>query len=152
MTLRKNVALYRHYDADGALLYVGASQSPFMRLTQHSSTSPWRFMVAKIEIEWFEAKEEALKAEVEAIRSELPMFNCQHGQRKKGAAPRRFGSHDNSEILCKIRDHIAETGETETAFGLRASNDYGLVARLKKGSEPRASTVSKILAALDGAA
>lgn len=72
-----SVALYRHFDADGRLLYVGISRSVTARLTQHSE-SPWDHLIARIEVERFPTREEAEAAERAAIRSERPIHNRTH--------------------------------------------------------------------------
>lgn len=67
-------ALYRHFDADGVLLYVGISLSAVQRLSQHRK-APWFHDIDKVEVEWFDMRAAAEAAEIEAIRSEKPVFN-----------------------------------------------------------------------------
>lgn len=70
-------ALYRHFDADGSLLWVGVTANPFLRLAGHMSTSDWRDSVARVEIERFDSRGAAEAAETQAILSERPRFNRQ---------------------------------------------------------------------------
>lgn len=72
------VALYRHFDADGQLLYVGISANPFERGKQHKGDSDWFQQVSTITLEWFAKRSEAEVAEIEAIRCERPSFNKKH--------------------------------------------------------------------------
>jgi len=67
-------ALYRHYDADGALLYVGIALSPLARLAQHRA-SAWVHEIARVEIDWHETREAALEAERQAIIEKNPKHN-----------------------------------------------------------------------------
>lgn len=67
--------LYRQYDADGVLLYVGMSISTMTRLRGHKSTSHWFKSVVFIALERFETLEECAEAEKQAIRNEHPLFN-----------------------------------------------------------------------------
>jgi excinuclease UvrABC nuclease subunit len=67
--------LYRHFDAEKKLLYVGISLSTFARLSQHKEHSPWFEQVMTVEIEHFETREEAMAAERKAIKTESPQFN-----------------------------------------------------------------------------
>lgn len=67
--------LYRHFDEDGRLLYVGISLSTATRLCQHRLTAKWARQVTTITIERFPSREEALKAELRAIRTENPAHN-----------------------------------------------------------------------------
>ena len=71
-------ALYRHFDADGRLLYVGISLNAIARLTQHRLTAHWFRSIARIEIEWHESRELAEAAEREAIKQERPAHNVVH--------------------------------------------------------------------------
>lgn len=68
-------ALYRHYDADGQLLYVGIALSPVARLSQHMSASHWSDDIATVTIERHETREDAEDAERAAIREEKPAHN-----------------------------------------------------------------------------
>lgn len=71
-------SLYRHFGADGSLLYVGISLSWPARTKAHVRQSRWFEEVARVEIERFPSRDEALRAEREAIKSEGPRFNVVH--------------------------------------------------------------------------
>lgn len=71
-------ALYRHWNSDGELLYVGISLSAVQRLGQHRTTAHWFGQIANMTIEWFDSREAALEAERQAIKSECPKFNKAH--------------------------------------------------------------------------
>jgi len=73
-------ALYRQYDKDGKLLYVGISLNYARRLKEHYKGSAWFLDVEKITLEWFDTRDDALKAERDAIKSESPECNI-HLQR-----------------------------------------------------------------------
>ena len=96
--------LYRHFDADGMLLYVGISLSAVSRLSAHKVGSEWFSKIARIEIETFETRESARDAERDAIATEKPRYNIQH-------------KHCNSKKLKKepsdstaISEHIRTSG------------------------------------------
>ena len=72
-------ALCRHFDADGALLYVGISLNSVARLAQHKLTAHWFAAIARIEIEWHPTRQSAESAEIVAIQNERPMHNLKHG-------------------------------------------------------------------------
>lgn len=74
----QKTALYRHFGADGALLYVGVSLSHVARLSQHSDHSHWYSLIASVKIEYHESREAALIAEREAIIKEKPLHNIKH--------------------------------------------------------------------------
>lgn len=68
-------ALYRHFSADGRLLYVGISLCAIGRLAQHRQTAHWFGEISRVDVEWLPSRRDALKAEAEAIRKESPMHN-----------------------------------------------------------------------------
>ena len=74
----QRTALYRHFDANGELLYVGISLNAVSRLAQHRQTSPWFDEIARIEIEWHPTREDACDAEITAIHTEHPRYNVIH--------------------------------------------------------------------------
>jgi predicted GIY-YIG superfamily endonuclease len=73
--LAKPAALYRHFNVDGELLYVGISVSSLVRLTKHRHASSWFSEIAVVKIEHFPNRPDALKAEAKAIREERPRHN-----------------------------------------------------------------------------
>lgn len=67
--------LYRHFDANGRLLYVGISASATNRLGQHKRKAAWFGLIANITVETFPTRRDALVAEAIAIRDEKPLCN-----------------------------------------------------------------------------
>ena len=68
-------SLYRHFDRDGRLLYIGISLNAIARLAEHRDTSHWFSQIARVEIEPYPTRKAALAAELEAIRTENPLYN-----------------------------------------------------------------------------
>lgn len=99
MTTTHHHALYRFYSATGQLLYVGITNNPGNRFTQHQQDKPWWHDVAGISVERFDTREEALAAETRAIAVEHPLYNVKRpslpSQRRRRAAttetPRQSG-------------------------------------------------------------
>lgn len=89
--MNEKTAVYRHYDADGALLYVGLSRNPLKRWGQHKALALWFYDISRIEIQWFDSREDASDAEIRAVKSERPIFNTVYNtanpQRKKVETP-----------------------------------------------------------------
>jgi predicted DNA-binding transcriptional regulator AlpA len=79
-------ALYRHFNKEGRLLYVGVSLTAIKRLVEHRNGCAWYRQIARIEVEWFDTRDEALAAEAEAIRTEKPRHNSQSGQKASSAS------------------------------------------------------------------
>lgn len=70
--------LYRYYDANSQLLYVGISLSTLARATQHRSSSGWWTLIARMERTVYANRRIALQAEREAIKTENPIYNIIH--------------------------------------------------------------------------
>lgn len=86
-------ALYRLFDQDGALLYVGVAVDPEVRLRVHSREKTWWPRVSQRSIEWFASRPEAEAAEVRAITSEGPSRNVEHSTtRQRGDAKAEYRS------------------------------------------------------------
>lgn len=75
------VALYRHFDAKGRLLYVGISLSAAARLSQHRD-KPWFKRIAHMTTQWLPSRQAALAAEAAAIKAERPKHNIAHRVKK----------------------------------------------------------------------
>lgn len=71
-------ALYRRFDAEGTLLYVGITDALDERTKAHDDGSSWSEFATHETVEMFPDRAAALAAEVQAIRSERPLFNMQH--------------------------------------------------------------------------
>lgn len=77
--------VYRHFNCEGDLLYVGMTSNVCARNLQHKNISHWFSQVSKITLDWFSEKKEAKDAEASAICSENPKYNknLKHGVNKK---------------------------------------------------------------------
>jgi hypothetical protein len=71
-------AMYRYFDAEQVLLYIGKSGALASREQAHIATSDWMELAASSTIERFGTPEELADAERAAILSEHPIFNKQH--------------------------------------------------------------------------
>ncbi len=69
--------LYRLFDNDDTLLYVGASKAPQTRLSAHRTKS-WGAAIVNMTEEAYPTRESAQTAEREAIASEQPLHNFAH--------------------------------------------------------------------------
>lgn len=70
--------LYRYFDKNGKLLYVGISLSTISRAAQHRMSAVWWGQAVRIEIERFDSRDSAAEAEAEAIKTESPIYNKYH--------------------------------------------------------------------------
>lgn len=70
----RRAAVYRLYDADGSLLYIGSAYDPEKRCKKHRK-QPWWPQVVRRADEWFEHRNFAYEAETKAIATEHPKHN-----------------------------------------------------------------------------
>lgn len=87
--------LYRYFDAEGQLLYVGISFSAIARASQHRKEKGWWTEFTNMTVERFDTRSQAEAAEIEAIKSESPVHNVIHNRsvvRPSTAAPWVCGS------------------------------------------------------------
>lgn len=122
-------ALYRFYDADGDLLYLGVTHDPKSRWTTHRLYREWWHLVARKTVEWHDNRAAALKAEVVATEAERPRFDktiIQNIPRAYYEDPRR------SEIEALLRVEITAD---EYRRGKRLP--YPTVLAAKYGTSPR---------------
>jgi hypothetical protein len=76
--MKRGFHLYRHFDSNGVLLYVGVSISAVSRLRAHKQSAHWFWSIANVTVQSFNTREESLAAEKEAIKTERPLFNITH--------------------------------------------------------------------------
>lgn len=93
----RRTALYRLFDTEGRLLYVGIAFNPDSRWAGHSASKSWWTDVAEKRVEWHETRSEAVAAERAAIATELPLYNKQDSPQpfegstvKEGTKPSRI--------------------------------------------------------------
>ncbi|MFB6873724.1 GIY-YIG nuclease family protein [Streptomyces sp. NPDC056323] len=72
---RRLTAVYRLYDTDWQLLYVGSSVHPQQRWERHASTKLWWSAVKHAIVEWLPDREAALSVERDAITAGGPLYN-----------------------------------------------------------------------------
>ncbi|MGA4875918.1 GIY-YIG nuclease family protein [Streptomyces lydicamycinicus] len=73
--MNERTAVYRLFDSEGRLLYVGISNDPGFRWKQHRGDKQWWQHVADKTVTWYDTRMLALQAEALAIHTEAPMYN-----------------------------------------------------------------------------
>jgi hypothetical protein len=91
--------LYRHWDTDGRLLYVGIAANPGQRERRHAKSSRWMEFQAEMTVERFETRREAEDAEAVAIANEQPIFN--------------MAANDTLEARERLTAYLTEQGRTD---------------------------------------
>lgn len=78
---RKETVLYRYYDGQDVLLYVGITANMPSRFGSHETDSTWMDFAVRSTIERFTNRDDALAAEKAAIEEHAPLFNVEHNDR-----------------------------------------------------------------------
>jgi hypothetical protein len=76
--------VYRFYDSDNALIYVGITNNPVKRWALHAYQKSWWGDVTLREVEWFSTREEAEVVESEQINAHRPKWNMDGGEPVRG--------------------------------------------------------------------
>lgn len=77
-------AVYRFYDCNDTLIYVGITNNPVKRWALHAYEKPWWKDVALREVEWFPTREEAEAVESQLISTYRPKWNVDGGEPARG--------------------------------------------------------------------
>ena len=75
MNSEERTAIYRLYDTDDTLLYVGITADLGIRWDNHSRKKPWWPRVARKHVIWHDSRTAALANESKAIIVEKPLYN-----------------------------------------------------------------------------
>lgn len=128
VNLSARTALYRLYDQDDRLLYVGISNEPERRLLAHRADKEWWPEVESTQLDWFDSRLEAARAETKAIADEGPAYNVHQtpAWREQVAATAReispegrrnrsIGQKARTAYVRKYRELIAQGASEEEA-------------------------------------
>ncbi len=135
--------LYRHFDKDGRLLYVGVSLSALSRLAQHRDASHWFQEIASVKIEVFEDRKAALAAERDAIVKENPLHNLKRPTSKEVEASKGAGESGRALLRRLVQfNPTYSMMEAGNALGISTTTlkkliDAGEVGFIQIGSKRR---------------
>lgn len=90
----RTTALYRYFDGQEVLLYVGITADLAARDNSHIKHSRWMQLTVRSSVERYANRREALDAERAAIETEQPIFNRQH--------------NDGPEAIERLEKYLAE--------------------------------------------
>jgi predicted GIY-YIG superfamily endonuclease len=111
--MEKLTTLYRFYDSDNQLLYVGVTGFMPRRAQQHSKYTDWHRFASHAVLEHFETRGQALAAEADAIRSEQPKYNIQGSSQHVENEVAHYRKIAQSELTDPIH---AKTSESMTKY------------------------------------
>ena len=132
--MRKEIStqLYRHFDSDGTLLYVGVSLDTLSRLRQHKENAHWFKLIHTVKIDSFATREEALTAERMAIKNENPLYNLSRPFRQQDEKDEEI--EEDEEIEASLRDLFHRIVRFNPTYSLKeAANMLGIsIEKLKE--------------------
>lgn len=89
--------LYRFFDSNNGLLYIGITNDPSERFEWHEKNSMWWHYADRHEIEPKQSKRQAYRDESKAIQTERPIFNKVASRRDQNDAVRYIMDRSNLE-------------------------------------------------------
>lgn len=117
--VRDHCSLYRYFDKNDELLYVGITSRGLNRSHQHAASQPWWHLVVRSTVEHFSRVAFARMAEKRAIATERPLFNlagADHRQRPH----RVWAGAAEPTILPVAEDPASAADEAERRLALAA--------------------------------
>ncbi|MCD7440261.1 hypothetical protein K4B79_18780 [Streptomyces lincolnensis] len=95
-------AVYRLYGADGELLYIGSTDYPPIRWSQHRTSKAWWTDVAAYSITWWPDRMQAFTEEYKAIHAENPW----HNRLRRSPAVPAAGSRVSESLVQRVFDAL----------------------------------------------
>lgn len=100
-------ALYRLYDTEGRLLYLGIAKLPKFRWQRHADLQPWWHLVARKTVDWYPDRDAALAAEKRFTAEEKPFYD----RSWKGVKHHPVTRFDNSGDILHVLEWLEEKME-----------------------------------------
>lgn len=138
----ESTALYRLYDANDALLYLGISFLPEARWKQHHNDKHWAHLVARHTVEWYPSRPAARAAEETATAVEKPLHDSSWRKTRTGTRPQWLDPEGRKRVESEL---AAEIKQGKHWLGKVLMS--GTVAKRLNVSRP---TASAAMAALEG--
>jgi DNA-binding XRE family transcriptional regulator/predicted GIY-YIG superfamily endonuclease len=137
--------VYRLYDAERNLLYVGCTKDLAVRLKIHARNSEWWPEVAETESNTYPSAESAAKAETAQIKALKPRHNSASGKRYVLAMVER------TELGQRLRVLRMRAGVSQERLARAAHVSYRTVNRIEAGQTKtvRELTIMALADALD---
>lgn len=116
--------LYRHFDANNRLLYVGVTSDPELREQCHKRGA-WGGQISKTVVEECQDRESALKAERDVIAVENPVFNVNKRPPGSPQAPlntfRKRSFDPEQDVAMMLEKFEADNPASKTAWHINAA-------------------------------
>lgn len=86
-------AVYSIYDVEGVVIYVGVAFDPALRVSVHRAARAWGSEADSWSADWYEDRESAEAAEIQAIVAKMPKYNV-HGTERHNELMRGINRND----------------------------------------------------------
>lgn len=121
----RRTALYRLFDKEGRLLYVGVAFDPAERWKDHAMFKPWWPLAVRKVIEWHPTRTEALLCEATAIRDESPLHNIKGSDIHRSAARQVDGSSSRPRTRVGTQEARVRVSDQDWAIYSQLCRDKG---------------------------
>ncbi|MEV0831511.1 MULTISPECIES: GIY-YIG nuclease family protein [Streptosporangiaceae] len=154
--MSNRTALYRFYDEDDRLLYIGITENITARWGSHATKKAWWPEVARKDVEWFDTRALALAAETRAIITERPVHNIVHAPGR--IVIRRILPRPDKTLIKPpalplyefIVEELARRGQTKTWLTRKSGvSRSGIDNLAKQPRTPQAGTVIALAGPLE---
>lgn len=126
-----NHILYRFFDSDGDLLYVGLTNNIHGRFSSHAGKQPWWAEVADCRVEFLPSRDALREAEVVAIRAEKPRYNVIHN---RASEPERLSeSSRETDVQLLPIPYVSVDSPPPRPDAVLADDCWGVYWRLPDG-------------------
>lgn len=131
-------AVYKHYDIDDNLIYVGVASDVTVRQSTHFKTSEWQQEIQNVSVEWHHSRLRAEIREILLIKAFRPKYNKVHNNDNLAelAIANRFETFANKlrESLSELCFFIDDMWEERAALEEEIEDLERFLKRKRKGS------------------
>ncbi|MEU1497291.1 GIY-YIG nuclease family protein [Streptomyces sp. NPDC005732] len=127
-------ALYRFFDKDDQVIYVGISNNPRTRWQGHAADKPWWTDVVTREVEWFGTRKDAERAERREIGAHYPKWNTAPGMPDRNEPEMRRAPRKGWTPPASLVELFAHYEQQQEATGkARDELEQAIVAEMRTG-------------------
>lgn len=128
-------ALYRHFDADGRLLYVGITDDLAFRDKTHRATADWHGDVVRTETQWCLSRSHASALERVAIQFEGPLHNIALSRVETPVDALEIVRQTPAEGAARITAYLNASGVKRTVFAEKLGISKSHMTELCQGKK-----------------
>ncbi|HAW53702.1 MAG TPA: hypothetical protein DCX29_01735 [Hyphomonas sp.] len=115
--MNRPVAIYRHYDRDQKLLYVGITDDMTRRSREHSKAAEWWSLVDDTRVQYVQTRAHALDLERVAIIHEKPAHNVALSGLSQLSNVTTKCASENSDLIADLEAYRDRHRLTDTKVG-----------------------------------